>query len=972
MRFATIVLEDILGYDSEKMSHEENNVEFMYRFDNNTSICFEAKGTKTKDLFARQNYARKEQSTPIKQLWGYMADSEFGVCTNYRDFILIIRDKGISKYHKFDFETIRADESKLKEFIGIFSKKQIEINFVADLHFKSYDEEKEFTENFYKLFHETRLMLIKEFQECGSEKSRAIYLTTIFLNRLIFMFFVEDMKFISNRRLFRERILGVLEPDQITEHTKKVYDEIKDLFKAFDEGSPMLGVFGFNGGLFSDKFPEDIRFGDLHNKKFFLDVMQRSAIKGTDTIDERTGQVVSKYPDLNPIIYNLLIMESFDFNTEVNVNILGHIFEQSISDIEELQGKDDFKRKKEGVYYTPEYITDYICRNTIIPYLSKSNRVLESHELVEEYSDDIEVLEQKFRDVKILDPACGSGAFLIKAVDVLLEVHKEIQDYKHVQGRYRVGDQFTLTKWNEESEARSIIEANIFGVDVNQQSVEITKLAMFLKTASQTHKLPDLSSNIQSGNSVISDKEITPNAFEWERQFPAIFGKSENGGFDIVIGNPPYVRQESLESKESMQLPPDNSLGLSNFVIPSKSDLSCYFYYHSLNRLKKEGKIGFIASDSWMSYDYGKTLQQVMLDKSTIHLIMRTEFNVFDDADVRTVTVILDRQIDPERVIELIYVKKRDFITNPHNIMTKSQKSFKPGNWNRYFQKRKFSPKIKMVEMACTGDVKYGKKTGCDKFFVLSKETISEYGITKKYRKPVISKDIHGGLLEDSDAVEYLLDVNDPKGRLVKDEQGKKVLKYIEKAENTKIIPKKGTDKKPRKISELASVSNHNPWYSLNLKPPPPIFLGIFANKRMKMYENNGNFHVRNNFVYFVPHNVEYIHAFLAYLSSSWFSLHQEIIGHPAGAGALQFMTVDYKKAPVPDFNEIPKKNVEDMKKSWIAYRNDFDQDKLDKVVLKILGFTPDECEMIKNDLESSIKRRTESKKRKNASGSKT
>ncbi|SVE52598.1 uncharacterized protein METZ01_LOCUS505452, partial [marine metagenome] len=217
------------------------------------------------------------------------------------------------------------------------------------------------------------------------------------------------------------------------------------------------------------------------------------------------------------------------------------------------------RRKIDGVYYTSEYIADYICRNTIIPYLSKSG-TNSTQTLIYEYENNIEELEKKFRKIKIIDPACGSGAFLIKAVDILLEIHKEILRLKiflHPE-KYSSNGQTKMDKWNEESEAKKIIENNIYGIDINPESVAITKLALFLKIAERGKKLSELTNNIKVGNSLISDESID-NAFDWESEFPEIFfdekGKrKENSGFDIVIGNPPYVRQEEIkELKESLK-----------------------------------------------------------------------------------------------------------------------------------------------------------------------------------------------------------------------------------------------------------------------------------------------------------------------------------------------------------------------------------------------------------------------------------
>lgn len=431
LKFSKIILEEVLGYDVKNIDHESGNVEFQFADDSGKNVmCIEAKGTSTKDLFAIQHRTKKEHATPIKQTWDYMGklDLEYGICTNYENFVLITKSRGYSKYFSFDF-TKAKDEDKLREFIGIFSKNRIiDEGFVEKIHEASIIEEKEFTREFYKLYHETRLMLVRAFSDKDISKDKAIHYSQLFLNRLIFMFFVSDSGDIPNR-LFTEQMHKVLNSDLVNEHSRLAFDQIINLFKMMDRGSYDPKIFGFNGGLFAEEIAHEAYFRDLHNPKLFSDILKHSNLKKSVKLDEYSQKIVKRYGDkLNPLISNLLIMDSFDFTTEVNVNILGHIFEQSISDLEELSGKETSKRKKDGVYYTPEYITDYICRNTIIPYLSKSGKITDPQDLVLEYGEDLESLEKKFREIKILDPACGSGAFLVKAVDILLEINKVIQD----------------------------------------------------------------------------------------------------------------------------------------------------------------------------------------------------------------------------------------------------------------------------------------------------------------------------------------------------------------------------------------------------------------------------------------------------------------------------------------------------------------------------------------------------------------
>ena len=137
------------------------------------------------------------------------------------------------------------------------------------------------------------------------------------------------------------------------------------------------------------------------------------------------------------------------------------------------------RRKQEGVFHTPEYITDFICRTTIISYLSKEG-AKNINDLISEYREEIGILESKLRSIKLLDPACGYGIFLIKAVDLLVEIAKEIKLIKEFGGKYKQiknnqlkkskDIQFDDDNWDEEI-TRQIVENSIYGVDINEKSV---------------------------------------------------------------------------------------------------------------------------------------------------------------------------------------------------------------------------------------------------------------------------------------------------------------------------------------------------------------------------------------------------------------------------------------------------------------------------------------------------------------------
>ena len=727
--FRDVVLRDLLGYPEEKILYEEKNVEFSIQDEHgDTGVCFEAKGSKTKDLFARQGYEKKEQENPVVQTLSNMErfPASYGVCTNYRNFVLLDIKKRLSKCHRFDFLSIENSDKKLKEFIGIFSYKNLVIEKTLDeLYNSSVSEEREFTKEFYKLFHETRLMLIKAFQE--KEKvtmDEAIHYAQLYLNRLIFIFFAEDKGDIDER-LFSKRVLKILEAGQGTESTRLVSEDVLKLFKYLDKGSDVQGIFGFNGGLFKERIPSKIYFFDLKNPEFFAELKQHSKLSKKITLDELSSKIVKKYKNkLNPIISNLLIMDSFDFNTEVNVNILGHMFEQSISDLEDLREEGISRRRKEGVFYTPEYITEYICTKTIIPYLSKNNAATVT-ELIGEYLENPEELESRIRKIKILDPACGSGAFLIKAVEILLEIDKEIQSIKP-----QTNGQSHLEDWSEEKEITKIIEKNVFGVDINEESVEITKLSLFLKMASVNKKLSNLSQNIIIGNSLVDDSSIDNNAFNWKTEFKEIF---EEGGFDVVIGNPPYVRVQNL-SHEIIDWYKKNKKSAYKRI-----DLSILFIELAFELVKKNGKICFITSNQFFKAEYGRKIREII----RCYLSHNIDFS-----DV----VVFEGLSNYVSILSFDKLKKSQFTYSKINQLTESfsipkwttfdYKDFSDDSWefteNKAIKDKMYKNSELLGDIA---DFTYGIITGLDDAFVLSDKMVKKEKIEKDFLIPFVKPD---------------------------------------------------------------------------------------------------------------------------------------------------------------------------------------------------------------------------------------
>jgi len=435
------------------------------------------------------------------------------------------------------------------------------------------------------------------------------------LDRFLFIFFAEDRLLLPPNSIRSIIDQWTTLKDELDAYTP-LYSRFKKYFGYMNTGhkGKQHDIFAYNGGLFA---PDEM-----------LD-----AIKIDDGLLYTHTQKLSNY----------------DFESEVSVNILGHIFEHSLNEIEEIQAelagiktdKSKSKRKKDGVFYTPKYITKYIVDNTVGQLCEEQKTRLEIQE--EEYEKDrkgrkkatLKALLKKLEDyrnwlleITICDPACGSGAFLNQALEFLIAEHRYIDE---LQAKL-LGDAFVLSEVEN-----SILENNLFGVDINEESVEIAKLSLWLRTAQKGRKLTSLNSNIKCGNSLIDDPEVAGDkAFKWEEEFPRVF---KNGGFDVVVGNPPYGGT-ILSEEDSFYR---NRYEVSSYQLdtyPLFSELG-----YKINR--KEGVLSFIIPSAWTSSVYDKEFRKFLLNKTNLDEVVIAEKKAFADATVETLILSFSkRRID--------------------------------------------------------------------------------------------------------------------------------------------------------------------------------------------------------------------------------------------------------------------------------------------------------------------------------------
>ena len=506
----------------------------------------ELKGTETTDL-----------SKVETQAFGYMnnqPECEYVITSNFEKLRFYI-DNAV------DFEEFNLFELSKERFEILWlclSSDYLLKNTPKQIKDESVTQEENVTKKLYKDYSLFRNEIFDSIQKNNLEHNKLTLFkkTQKLLDRFLFIFFAED------RLLLPPNSIRVI-LQQWTD-LKEKYDEYFPLYDRFKKYFGYLNtghegehhdIFAYNGGLFASD-------GILDNIKIDDDFLYKHALN----------------------------LSNYDFESEISVNILGHIFEHSLTEIETIQAqlegaeidRSKSKRKKDGVFYTPKYITKYIVENTVGKLCEERKAELdindENYQPTKQRSrkrlDNLQNYRDWLLQLTICDPACGSGAFLNQALEFLITEHRYIDE---LSAKYNK-DALVLSEVEN-----AILENNLFGVDINEESVEIAKLSLWLRTAQPRRKLNDLSSNIKCGNSLIDSKAVAGDkAFNWQDQFPKVFGK---GGFDVVIGNPPYVKLEQIKST-SLAL---EKIGYKTFN--KRADLYCVFVEKGFQR----GFIGRLA-----------------------------------------------------------------------------------------------------------------------------------------------------------------------------------------------------------------------------------------------------------------------------------------------------------------------------------------------------------------------------------------
>lgn len=581
---------------------------------------FELKGPATHDLDA---IPPGRGRSPVQQAWDYANDApgcRWVLVSNCIELRLYGFGRGREAYEVFDLREL--DDRDERERLWLLLAATRLLGRATDALLKESDGAyKAITDKLYEQYKGVRTELINYLvHETDGPKltlADAIGPAQKILDRILFIAFAQRTALLPDKLLERAKTAdNEFNPQPL-------WRNFQQLFRSVDEGNKRLSIWPYNGGLFAHDAVVDAVY----------------------------------VPD--PLVKGLAKLGEWDYRDDVPVTLLGHLFEQSVTDLEKLRAVSRgepapkvTKKKREGVVYTPDMATRFLTAKTIgVTLGERFDALLESHgKSAPRNGDPIftaseSELERAFwrdyagalRSLRIVDPACGSGAFLVAAFDLLAA------EYRRVAAR--LGDLGAPIDFDPFDE---IVTKNLYGVDLNAESVEITRLALWLKTARSEHRLQNLEATIKVGNSLIDDPAYTDHPFDWRKAFPEVFA---GAGFDIVIGNPPYVRMELIK-------PVKPYLEERYVVAADRADLYAYFFEKGVGVLKDGGRLGFISSSTFFRTGSGENLRTFLGGKVAIETIVDfSDVQIFEGVTTYPAILTLKRSAEPGGAVAFMKIE---------------------------------------------------------------------------------------------------------------------------------------------------------------------------------------------------------------------------------------------------------------------------------------------------------------------------
>lgn len=705
---------------------------------------------------------------------------------------------------------------------------------------------------------------------------------------------------------------------------------------------------------------EDKQLNDNELKPLFQEYKRKHVGKKTFIINEIRKLFEKYYKIYDSDLFKKGICDDFDFDDSIlgemledlrgyyeglpydfsviDADILGRAYENFLGHITTgkvrfKEKKDSGKRKKMGIYYTPQYIVNYIVKNTV-------------REKIKNLNFD-EILK-----IKIVDPACGSGSFLIKAFDVLVEESK-----------------IRLKRDLNYEEKEKLLLNCIHGVDLDERACDIVKLNLSLKLAERGKKLPMLHKNIMNGNSLIDDPEIAQNkALNWGEKFPF--------KFDIVIGNPPYVGYKGhLEIFEKIQ-----KTKFGKDFHNKEMDLWYYFVHRGLDILEENGLFSFITTKYWFTAYGAKKLREDINKRSKIlQLIDFGDHIIFGSAKGQHNSIFLlqKNNHNKENKVKLIDFSEKSikindkiidqaFINN-HTFICLQKEIFEEKSGNIIFSIKKskelgnIEKDSKLLEIFCK--IFSGIKTGADKVFIFDDKDVHSLNLTVKSKQLYLKN-----FYKNSDINRYYLKVPSKKILLVKNNEDLKSVDVHNYLSDYKDI----LYKRKARFGVMKNRLDLNQSDNFLKNFDREKIVVPYRNKSLSFTLSEKEFYSAED-IYYIIINDDYLNkinikSLLAILNSKVIRYWYSIKGKGKGS-IFEFTSAPLRKIPIR-FPTSPQESkiillVDKMLKFQKEYHNENilrkdkieeDIEKIDEqineIVYKLYDLTPEEIKIVEESLK--------------------
>lgn len=843
-----------------------------------------------------------------------------------------------------------------------------------DREFLPYEKVRnEFFRGYRELYARIEEAVRPVFGTAGIEAESSAYAQR-FLGRLMFIYFIQKKGWINSDKRYIDSVKDVSELNLL-------------FYEGFNRKDSPLGVPYLNGSLF--------------DREEYMDRLEGALERVLEPLFFQAREFFNRY--------NFTVDESspMDIDVSLDPSMIGTVFENMLP---------ENQRGAKGTYYTPPAETAFIIRRALSAYLGLKDRVIEDaggkrfvdgltaylEELADKKSErDVRELREKLLSLRILDPAVGSGGFLVAAMEEIVDILKEADA--------TVGFKTDVEMYKER------ILPNLIGFDIEKEAVEIARLRLWLSLViakKEPEALPNLDLNIvetedslQKGQyklDIYVDREVknmldelqdlrekyvrthtTQEKREIKSRFDELAGKLERKTGsqqrlieiysvkpDIVVMNPPYIRQEELDQSRKQYYS-------SVYSLDKKSDIYVYFILRGLELLSEGGALAAITSDKWLETSYGVSFQEKV--KPHLLAVYGQRKRSFG-ADVNTViSVYSKRKLDEPVSFTYLESFASERVVR-HVSLPRS--TLRPGKWFYLKAPEVFTQKILPKLTHRLGDfaeIKFGLKTGANEFFYMKDvshlfeadrladpEKFERWGVKARTSKELEEQGLiyienEGGgrfVLERASVRPIIRSIKDYVKPHISGTPSTLCLyvdnlvgspfteKYIRHGEAMEVEVGRGSNKGVVKgYHNLSTVKARTPWYKLPQLKPTTIFLSEFYSARFLSLFSDRPLLADHLFELVYPDSPSSERALRLYLNSTVHFLMLELWTRRMGGGVLHPLTVDYKSLPVPDFGLLSRSLVGVVfgDRPTLDYSEEVKQEdrrRLDLAVLRGLGFS--------------------------------